>query len=73
MVKVVTLGKREDGVFEYTIEGDETVDIRRELFKRLSERNWPLLGLRSSEISLEDIFLKLTRDTYSDAKQENKE
>lgn len=73
MVKVVTLGKREDGVFEYTIEGDDTVDIRRELFKRLSERNWPLLGLRSSEISLEDIFLKLTRDTYSDAKQEDKE
>lgn len=65
MVKVTTLGKREDGVFEYTVEAEENIDVRREVFKRLAERKWPLLGLRSSELTLEDIFLKLTRDTYS--------
>ncbi len=66
MKKATTLGKREEGVFEYTVEAEENVDIRREVFKRLAERNWPLLGMRSSELTLEDIFLKLTKDTYSE-------
>lgn len=66
MVKVVMLGKREETVYEYTVEAEEDVDIRRELFKRLAERHWPLMGMRSSELTLEDIFLQLTRDTYSD-------
>lgn len=62
MKAVVTHGKREQGVYEYTIEAEEETDVRREVFKRLAERNWPLLGMRSSELSLEDIFLKLTKD-----------
>lgn len=69
MKQVSLLGKREQGVFEYTIEAEENVDLRRELFKRLAERNWPLLGLRSSELTLEDIFLKLTKDNYSTTEQ----
>lgn len=62
MREVQTLGKREEGVYEYQVEAEENVDIRREIFKRLSERSWPLLGLRSSELSLEDIFLQLTNE-----------
>lgn len=52
--------QREKGVWEYNIEATEGTDIRRELFKRLASRNWYLLGLRTNELSLEDIFLKLT-------------
>ncbi len=62
LVKVKTLGEREPGVFEYNIDAEEGQDIRRELFKRMAERDWPILGLRSSELSLEDIFLKLTNE-----------
>ena len=62
MHQVHTLGKREDGVYEYQVEAEENIDIRREIFKRLAERNWPLLGLRSSELTLEEIFLQLTKD-----------
>jgi ABC-2 type transport system ATP-binding protein len=36
--------------------------VRREVFKRLSERGWAILGLKSSELSLEDVFLQLTDD-----------
>jgi ABC-2 type transport system ATP-binding protein len=36
-------------------------DVRKELFFALSEKRWPLLGLRSAETSLEDVFLRLTR------------
>lgn len=50
----------ESGVWEYKIESEEGNDIRRELFKRLSQRNWYLMASKSSELSLEDIFLKLT-------------
>jgi ABC-2 type transport system ATP-binding protein len=56
------LGQKEEGTYDFTVEADEGVDIRYELFKRLSERNMPLLSSRSMEMSLEDIFLKLTKE-----------
>ena len=62
MKSVDMLGKRDTNVYEYVVEAEEGVDIRHEIFKRLAERNWPMLGLRSSELSLEDIFLRLTKD-----------
>lgn len=52
--------EREPGIFDYEIEVAENSDIRRELFKRLAERNWYMLGLKSNEMTLEDIFLKIT-------------
>lgn len=63
MRDVQTLGKREAGVYEFVVEAKQGADIRREIFKRLAERNWPLLGMRSSEMTLEDIFLQLTKDS----------
>lgn len=60
VVSVVADLKREKGVWEYNIEAEEGNDIRRELNRRLMARNWYILALRSSELSLEDIFLKLT-------------
>jgi ABC-2 type transport system ATP-binding protein len=62
MLQVDKLGEREPGVFDYTLEAETGFDVRRDLFSRLSQRNWPLLGLKSSELSLEDIFLQLTDD-----------
>ena len=53
-------GEKERGVFEYTIESDKQTDIRREVWARLADRHYPLLGLKSTEMTLEDIFLKLT-------------
>lgn len=64
MRKVDSLGEKEPGVYEYIVEANEGEDIRREIFKRLSGRNWPIMSLRSSELTLEDIFLQLTNDTY---------
>ena len=60
VVSVVADLQRERGVWEYNIEAVEGTDIRRELNRRLMARNWYILGLRSSELALEDIFLKLT-------------
>ncbi len=60
VVSIVADMQRERGVWEYNIEAVEGTDIRRELNRRLMSRNWYIMGLRSSELSLEDIFLKLT-------------
>lgn len=62
MKEVQSLGQKENGVFEFSLEAEPGSDIRRELFKRLSERNYPLLGLKTTELTLEDIFLQLTQD-----------
>lgn len=60
VVKVVADMEREKGVYDYEIETHEDADIRRELFKRVAARNWVMLGLKTSEMTLEDIFLKIT-------------
>ncbi len=49
-----------DGVYEFRIESEEGADIRRELFKAMAAADMPILELKSAELSLEDIFLKLT-------------
>ncbi len=60
VVSVLADMQREKGVWEYNIEAVEGTDIRRELNRRLSQRNWYIMGLRPSELTLEDIFLRLT-------------
>ena len=60
VVTVLADMQREKGVWEYNIEAVEGTDIRRELNRRLMARNWYIMGLRSSELSLQDIFLRLT-------------
>ncbi len=60
VVSVVADMEREKGIFDYEIEAREDTDIRRELFKRVAARNWVMLGLKTSGMTLGDIFLKIT-------------
>jgi len=60
IIKVENLGSKEQGTCDFIIETEEGQDIRKILFERLADRSWPLLGLKSAEMSLEDVFLKLT-------------
>jgi ABC-2 type transport system ATP-binding protein len=60
VISVLADMEREPGIYDYEIEVKEGCDIRRELFKRIVARNWVILGLKSMEMSLEDIFLKIT-------------
>ncbi len=50
----------DDDVWEYKIESKESVDVRRDLFTAVAKNGWYILELKSSELSLEDIFIKLT-------------
>jgi len=58
-VNVRNLGLREEGTCDWMLECEPGADIRRELFFALSDKGWPLLAMHGSEMSLEDIFLRL--------------
>ena len=49
---------------EYELNAVEGCDIRREVFKRMAARDYPILLMRSSELTLEEIFLKLTTGDF---------
>lgn len=60
----------EERVNEFYLEAKEGEDIRRDVFKKLASRNYPILMMRSNELSLEEVFLKLTTgDVYGGAEQ----
>ena len=64
VIELHSFGEKEPGVFEYSIEGAPGKDLRRDLFACCTRCGMPLLALKSSDLSLEDVFLRLTSDTY---------
>jgi len=57
---VETNMEKEKDVIEYIIESDKMVDIRRPLFFAMAKAGYPIIELKSLDLSLEDIFLQLT-------------
>ncbi len=64
---VTALTKREMNAHDFKIEVADGYDIRAELCKRVVERNWAILKLMPYELSLEDVFMRLTDGTSDDA------
>lgn len=65
MERVYVNREAEPGVYEYFLESEQGKDLRREISKKLSSRNYPILMMKSNELTLEEIFLKLTTgDNY---------
>lgn len=64
MVEVHAGRMTEPKVYEYELCAREGADIRREVFKQMSARNMPILMMRGSELTLEEIFLKLTTGDF---------
>ncbi len=63
---VETIAQREAGAFEYALTVIDGEDVRVAMFERLADRHWPLLSSYSKRLSLEEIFLQLTQDDFSD-------
>ncbi|MCR5165851.1 MAG: ABC transporter ATP-binding protein [Oscillospiraceae bacterium] len=66
VVSVCADMERENGTFDYEIETEENTDIRRELFKRVAEKGRSILMLKTNELTLEDVFLKITMGSEFD-------
>lgn len=65
MHSVTLLGERGNNTFDFVVEADETdrtVDIRRSVAAAAAENGYLILGMQSADMSLEDVFRKLTND-----------
>jgi ABC-2 type transport system ATP-binding protein len=50
----------EPGAFDFALESMPGQDVRRELFRLLAGKGWPVLSLRKNGLSLEEAFIRLT-------------
>jgi ABC-2 type transport system ATP-binding protein len=57
--EVKVLEQKEPNAYEYFIEGAEEQDVRADVFRALAQADLPLLYARSTETSLERVFLGL--------------
>lgn len=64
--KVISLGEKEVGSTDYRVDGEEGIEIRKPIFNVILSNSWSVLSLKSSEMTLEDIFLKLTEEDPAD-------
>ncbi|MBE6805218.1 MAG: ATP-binding cassette domain-containing protein [Ruminococcaceae bacterium] len=60
--KVLCLGKKEENSLDFVVTPEVDCDIRKEIAARLIERKRPLLVLTSNELTLEQVFMRLTYD-----------
>ena len=72
VVEVVSMGEKEPGVYEYHIEAEMDQDIRRDLFALLTRKGCPLMSSRNTDLTLEEIFLRLTSGENHFTEQERR-
>jgi len=56
------LGEIESDSYDFLIESDKGIDIRKPLFTALAKEGYPILMMKPQKDSLEDIFLELTKE-----------
>ncbi|MGE5593162.1 MAG: ABC transporter ATP-binding protein, partial [Betaproteobacteria bacterium] len=54
--------QKRDGEVLLSVETELSADIREALFFKMAERGWPILEMRFVDLSLEDVFLRLTTE-----------
>lgn len=64
VVSVQSLGEKEPGVHEFSVEAKEGTDLRRDVFRLAVKKDWPILAMSNTDLSLEDVFLRLTSASY---------
>ena len=69
VLTVTCTGMHEQSSNDYIVEPDGKTDVRPAIFKRLADRNWALLMMRTNELSLEQIFLRLTEMSAEEQKK----
>lgn len=53
-------GIKEPGTVDVWVEAEKDIDVRRPLFNALSRAGYPILQMKSMDLTLEDIFLQVT-------------
>lgn len=72
IVSVIQQGEDEKDTYQFIVEASENCDIREVIFDNAIKNNYKILGMNPVEMSLEDIFLKVT-DIEDNSIKENTE
>lgn len=64
--------EREKGIYDYDIETDGKTDVRRAINKLCMDKGWNIMMLQLSDLTLEDIFLKITMGEQLDMNGDKK-
>lgn len=59
------VGSFEVDTVDFVLEFENGLDLRREVFEAFAKAGVPLIGFRSTELSLEEIFIKVTNNSES--------
>ena len=70
VVDAYSLGEKESGIYELSVESTPDKDIRRDVFALMARKGWPMLALRNTDLTLEDLFLQLTSSDTAAQDQE---
>ncbi len=74
IVYAEVLAQRDGDAYCYNVESEVGIDIRKSLFYALAEKNWPLIGLESLGMNLEDVFIAIVdQSTAAKARYARKE
>lgn len=65
---VYSMGKTENGAFDFVVEPNEGVDIRTTIFDKVVSMGKKMLSFTDNSMSLEQVFLKLTEATDAELK-----
>ena len=62
----------EKGSYDFLVEARPNVDVRKPMFMALAKAGYPILQLKSMDLSLEDIFLRLVEEKKKQRNPQNK-
>lgn len=62
--------QEQDGIVDVTAESISDTDVRDELFFEFADKKLPIVKMETENLSLEDVFLKLTGEEADDLKNE---
>ncbi len=66
------LAERDGDAYTYMVESAVGIDVRKTLFYTLAEKGWPLVGLESLGMNLEDIFISIVDTTDKPVRRDNR-
>lgn len=61
---VEAIGTKEPETVDYLVETNQGADVRRTLFNTMSKMGRPIIMMKPMDVTLEDIFLQVTTDSW---------
>ena len=58
--RVEVLKKKEDDIFDYVVDSDKDIDVRKTIFFEFAKLGYPIMEFRTEEMDLEEVFRELT-------------